>query len=237
MKPYVSIILGYYTFLIAVCVYQSLPLKKEIVRWRTRVCGAVEVVVLFLWFNYPNTSEISTVQNSELSWLTDGTCSPQLQFRVQKFCPTKIWSPDNALTSPMHNPLSYSRENKENGLWLCYHHTNSTYYAEILFKNFTSLILLNTRSPIWYYWSPSAEKKIGFDWSFNVPLKVTEWSVDLNVNLSANYECFLSGMSCWSLHPFVNRKLYPCMHHFMIQLIWNLSPDCNNNSFLFVLPS
>lgn len=81
MKPYVSIILGYYTFLIAVCVHQSLSLKKEIVRWRMQVCAAVEVVVLFLWFNYPNTSEIATVQNSELSWLSDGTCSPQSQFR------------------------------------------------------------------------------------------------------------------------------------------------------------
>lgn len=81
MKSYVSIILGYDTFLSAVCVHPSLPLKKEIVRWRTQVCGAVEVAVLFLWFNYPDTSEISTVQNNELNWLTDGTCSPQSQFR------------------------------------------------------------------------------------------------------------------------------------------------------------
>lgn len=81
MEPYVSIILGYYTFLIAVCVHQSFPLKKEIVRWRMQVCAAVEVAVLFLWFNYPDTSEISTVQNSELSWLSDGTCSLQSQFR------------------------------------------------------------------------------------------------------------------------------------------------------------
>lgn len=81
MEPYVSIILGYYTFLIAVCVHQSFPLKKEIVRWRMQVCAAVEVAVLFLWFNYPDTSEISTVQNSKLSWLSDGTCSLQSQFR------------------------------------------------------------------------------------------------------------------------------------------------------------